>query len=232
MIDVRPYRGLGGGHHGWLNTRHHFSFADYQEDERENWGSLCVWNDNEIAPGSGFPTQPHADVDIITYIRQGAITHDDSLGNRARMEAGHVQVLSAGSGIRRSEYNLDDVPAHLFQLWLRPDRTGGSPKWSVRPFPKAPEAGHFVTLASGLRDDREAAPIRSGARVLGLRLAAGQRTQYWPDRQRYLYLVPARGRLRVNGLPAGERDGVAVAGEELLELEATGDCEILLVDTP
>ncbi len=232
MIDIRPYRGLGGAHHGWLNTRHHFSFADYQEDERDSWGSLCVWNDNEIAPGGGFPTHPHADVDVITYIRQGAITHDDSLGNRARMEAGSVQVLSAGSGIRRSEYNLDAVPAHVFQLWLRPDRTGGSPEWSVRRFPKARDAGQFVTLASGLRNDGGAAPIRSGARVLGLNLAAGQRIQYRPDPQRYLYLVPARGRLRVNGLPAGERDGVAVADEERLDLEAAGDCEILLVDAP
>jgi redox-sensitive bicupin YhaK (pirin superfamily) len=232
MIDRRPYQSLGGGHHGWLITRHHFSFADYQEDERDSWGALRAWNDNEIAPGAGFPAHPHADVDIITYIRHGAITHDDSLGNCARMEAGYVQILSAGSGIRHSEYNLGNVPAHLFQIWLRPERIGGCPAWSARPFPSANEAGQFVALASGSRDDSDAAPLRSDARVLGLTLKAGQRVEYSLAPHRHLYLVPAAGALRVNGIWVGERDGVAIADEERLVLEAEEDCEIVMVDAP
>jgi hypothetical protein len=232
MIEMRPYRSLGGGHHGWLKTRHHFSFADYQEDERDSWGALSAWNDNEIAPGAGFPAHPHADVDIITYVRRGAIVHDDNLGNCARMEAGYVQILSAGSGIRHSEYNLENVPAHLFQIWLRPDQSGGCPEWSARAFSKSDEAGQFIALASGLRADSEAAPIRSGARVLGLTLKAGQRIEYWPERHRHLYLVPAAGSIRVNGVWAGERDGIAVSDEERLILEAEEDCEIVMVDAP
>lgn len=231
MIEMRPYRSLGGGHHGWLNTRHHFSFADYQEDDRESWGALSAWNDSEIAPGAGFPAHPHSDVDIITYIRRGAIMHDDTLGNCARMEAGCVQVLSAGSGIRHSEYNLESEPAHLFQIWLRPDRSGGDPAWSARNFPGGDEAGQFVALASGLQEDSEAAPIRSGARVLGLRLRPGQTVEYWPEPRRYLYLVPTAGCLRVNGMPVGTRDGVAVTSEERLCLGTDAGCDVLIVDT-
>ncbi|MCB8879081.1 pirin family protein [Acidisoma cellulosilytica] len=232
MIDMRPYKTLGGGHHGWLKTRHHFSFADYQEEERDCWGALSVWNDNEIAPGAGFPAHPHANIDIITFVRQGAIIHDDSLGNSARMEAGSVQVLSAGSGIRHSEYNADGVPAHLFQIWIKPEQSGGQPEWTGRRFPKSDRAGEFVILASGFQQDQEAAPLRSGARVLGLTLTSGQRIEYRPDRNRHLYLVPASGKVLINGIYAAERDGIAVADEDSLVFEALDDCEIVMVDAP
>jgi redox-sensitive bicupin YhaK (pirin superfamily) len=232
MIDKRPYRSLGGGHHGWLKTRHHFSFADYEEKERDCWGALRVWNDNEIAPGAGFPAHPHTDIDIITYVRQGAIIHDDNLGNCARMEAGSVQVLSAGSGIRHSEYNADGVPAHLFQIWIKPEQSGGPPEWTDRHFPKTDQAGQFVVLASGLQQDREAAPLRSGARVLGITLTSGQRVDYCPDQNRHLYLVPASGTVLINGVRVAERDGIAIADEECVTLEAVNDCEIVMVDAP
>ena len=232
MIDMRPYRTLGGGHHGWLKTRHHFSFADYEEEERHGWGALSVWNDNEIAPGAGFPAHPHSNIDIITYVRQGAIMHDDSLGNRARMEAGSVQVLSAGSGIRHSEYNKDDETAHLFQIWIKPEQSGGAPAWSDRRFPKTDRAGQFIVLASGFQQDLDAAPLRSGARVLGLALTAGQRVEYRPDPRRHLYLVPACGTVLVNGLRAAERDGIAIADEDSLVLEALDDCDLVMVDAP
>ncbi|HLD64933.1 MAG TPA: pirin family protein, partial [Pseudomonas sp.] len=141
MIEVRPFQQLGGAHHGWLNARHHFSFADYHDPARMNWGNLRVWNDDEIAPHSGFPKHPHRDMEIITYVREGAITHEDNLGNRGRTEAGDVQVMSAGSGIAHSEYNLEDQTTRIFQIWISPTAFGAPPSWGARPFPKGERAG-------------------------------------------------------------------------------------------
>ena len=124
MIELRPFTTLGAANHGWLDAHHHFSFAEYHEPARMGWGALRVWNDDTIAPGTGFPTHPHRDMEIVTYVRTGAITHRDSLGNEGRTEAGDVQVMSAGTGIRHSEYNLEDVDTTLFQIWIMPDRDG------------------------------------------------------------------------------------------------------------
>ncbi len=135
MIELRPFEGLGAANHGWLDAHHHFSFADYHDPQRHNWGALRVWNDDTIAPGTGFPPHPHRDMEIITYVREGAITHKDSLGNEGRTEAGDVQVMSAGTGIRHSEYNLEDVTTRIFQIWIVPTSKGGTPTWGARPFP-------------------------------------------------------------------------------------------------
>ena len=108
MIELRPFSSLGGENHGWLDAKHHFSFANYYDSDRVNWGSLRVWNDDTIQPQTGFPPHPHRDMEIITYVREGAITHRDNLGNVGRTEAGDVQVMSAGTGVRHSEYNLED----------------------------------------------------------------------------------------------------------------------------
>ena len=137
MIDRRPFEGLGGANHGWLNAKHHFSFADYYDPDRMNLGAIRVWNDDEIAPGTGFPPHPHSDMEIVTYVRQGAITHRDSLGNEGRTAAGDVQVMSAGSGIRHSEYNRESGPTTLFQIWIMLNRRGGEPSWGAKPFPRA-----------------------------------------------------------------------------------------------
>src|SRR3954466_670812 len=161
MIELQPYGSLGGGHHGWLDTRHHFSFADYHDLRRMHWGALRVWNDDEIDSGAGFPPHPHANMEIITYVRQGAITHQDNLGNRGRTEAGDVQVMSAGSGIRHAEYNLEAGTTKIFQIWIMPRAQGGEPSWGAKPFPKADRAGRVVTLASGIASDEDALPIRA-----------------------------------------------------------------------
>lgn len=166
MIERRQLNSLGGGDYGWLKTQHHFSFADYYDPQRMGWGGLRVWNDDEIAPNSGFPPHPHANMEIVTYVRQGAITHQDSLGNIGRTEAGDVQVMSAGSGIRHAEYNLESETTKIFQIWIEPARGGGQPTWGSRPFPKADRSGRFVTLASGRGEDG-ALPIRADGRVLG-----------------------------------------------------------------
>ena len=168
MIERRPFAALGGADHGWLKAKHHFSFARYYDPEAHGpWRALRVWNDDEIAPNTGFPPHPHADMEIITYVREGAITHEDSLGNKGRTEAGDVQVMSAGSGIRHAEYNREAVPTTLFQIWIEPSKGGGEPSWGAKPFPKADRSGRFVPLASGFAGDDEALPIRAEARVLG-----------------------------------------------------------------
>jgi redox-sensitive bicupin YhaK (pirin superfamily) len=230
MIDKRPFAALGGADHGWLKARHHFSFADYHDPKRMSWGALRVWNDDEIAPNSGFPPHPHADMEIITYVRQGAITHQDSLGNKGRTEAGDVQVMSAGSGIRHAEYNLEADTTRLFQIWIQPNGRGGEPTWGARPFPKADRAGRFVALASGLPGDDEALPIRTDARVAGATLKSGETAEYRLGEGRHAYLVSAHGAVTVNGVRLDERDGAAVCDEPVLQVTALEDAEVVLVD--
>jgi redox-sensitive bicupin YhaK (pirin superfamily) len=230
MIERRAFDRLGGGDHGWLNTRHHFSFADYRDPKRMDWGALRVWNDDEIAPQTGFPPHPHADMEIITYVRQGAITHQDSLGNKGRTKAGDVQVMSAGTGIRHSEYNLEDEPTAIFQIWIIPTRRGGDPGWDTRPFPQGEGAGHFVTLASGIDGDADALPIRADARVLGATLKGGEIVEYRLSANRRAYLVPAKGAVEVNGVRIEARDGAAIENERVLTVTALDDAEIVLAD--
>ena len=229
MIELRPHDSLGGGDHGWLDTRHHFSFADYRDPERVHWGKLRVWNDDRIAPGTGFDPHPHQDMEIVTYVREGAVTHQDSLGNTGRTEAGDVQVMSAGTGIRHAEYNREPGPTRLFQIWIIPDAKGGEPSWGTRPFPKGDRAGRFVTLASGM-GDADGLPIRASARVLGASLKAGQSAEYRLGAGRHAYLVPAAGAVEVNGVRAKAGDGVAIEDETVLRVSAAEDAEIVLVD--
>ena len=231
MIKLKPFAKLGGADHGWLKAKHHFSFASYYDPSNVSHGSLRVWNDDEIAPNTGFPAHPHANMEIITYVREGAITHQDSLGNSGRTEAGDVQVMSAGTGIRHAEYNREPGPTRLFQIWIIPDAPGGTPSWDTRPFPKADRAGFFVTLASGLKGDEGALPIRAAARVLGATLKAGQTAEYRIGAGRHAYLVPAAGKVAVNGIAAATGDGLAITDETVLTVTASEDAELVLVDT-
>jgi quercetin 2,3-dioxygenase len=230
MIERRPFAKLGGADHGWLATRHHFSFADYQDPQRMHWGRLRVWNDDEIAPGTGFPPHPHADMEIITYVTEGAVTHQDSLGNTGRIAAGDVQVMSAGTGIRHAEYNRESGTTKLFQIWVLPTGRGGAPNWGTRPFPKGKRSGHFVPLASGFAEDAEALPIRADARVLGATLRAGDTIDYPLAPARHGYLVPAKGAVEVNGVRLEARDGAAIRDEAGLRVRALEDAELVLVD--
>lgn len=230
MIDRRPFARLGGADHGWLKARHHFSFANYYDPDNMGWGPIRVWNDDEIAPNSGFPPHPHSDMEIITYVRKGAITHKDSLGNEGRTEAGDVQVMSAGSGIRHAEYNMEPETTTLFQIWIEPSARGGAPSWGAKPFPKGDRAGKFVTLASGVPGDVDALPIRTNGRVSGATLKAGETTEYALGRDRHAYLVAAQGSVEVNGVRLGTRDGAAVKDEDVLRVTALEDAEVVLVD--
>jgi redox-sensitive bicupin YhaK (pirin superfamily) len=231
MIELRPFATLGAANHGWLDARHHFSFASYHDPARTQWGALRVWNDDAIAAQTGFPPHGHQDMEIITYVRKGAISHKDSLGNSGRTEAGDVQVMSAGTGIQHSEFNLEDQETRLFQIWILPDSQGHAPSWGARPFPKDSRDGRFEVLASGLAEDAGALRIHAQARVAGAFVKAGETIRYDTSADRHLYLVPATGRVRIGAVEAAARDGVAITGESAVEIEALEDSELVLVDT-
>ncbi len=230
MIELRPFTKLGGADHGWLKAKHHFSFASYYDPNNMGHGALRVWNDDEIAPETGFPPHPHRDMEIITYVRDGAITHEDSLGNKGRTEAGDVQVMSAGSGVRHSEYNLEPETTRIFQIWIEPTQAGGQPTWGSKPFPKSDRSGKLVTIASGVKGDTDALPIRADARMLATTLKAGESAVYEAGKARHLYLVPAVGSVEVNGVKVEARDGAAIRDEAKLTITALEDAEVVLVD--
>ena len=230
MIEIRPFAGLAHREHGWLDTRFHFSFADYHDPERMGWGKIRVWNDDRIAPRSGFPPHPHRDMEIITFVRTGAISHEDSLGNAGRTGAGDVQVMSAGTGVTHAEYNLEDEDTSLFQIWILPDRGGEAPDWGMREFPRGDRAGRWEVLASGDPESEGALAIRSDARVLAATLPAGETVSYPASPWRHQYLVATGGRIRVNDEEANPRDGIAITGEEVIAVEALEDCELVMVD--
>jgi hypothetical protein len=233
-IDRRPFATLGHADHGWLDARHHFSFANYHDPHRMGWGAIRVWNDDAIAANSGFPPHPHRDMEIITYVRSGAITHQDSLGNQGRTVAGDVQVMSAGSGVRHAEYNLEPETTTLFQIWIEPKRTGGSPSWGAKPFPRDERSGRFTVLASGFAGDGDALPIRADARVLGATLRGGETLTHAVGAGRHAYLVPATGAVSIDCGDGRERidarDGAALSGGRTYAITATEDAEIVLVD--
>ena len=228
MIDIRKFATLGHADHGWLDARHHFSFADYHDPARMGWGAIRVWNDDRIAAKSGFPPHPHRDMEIVTYVRTGAITHQDSLGNKGRTGAGDVQVMSAGTGVTHAEYNLEDEETTLFQIWIESDRPGVTPGWGMMPFPKDARNGSFQLLASGAADDG-VLTIHADAAVLGATLKAGGQIAYEPDPARHLYLV-ASAPVRVNGVSAEARDGIAITGEARIVIDAEADAELVLVN--
>ncbi len=230
MIQVQGFDRLGRFRNDWLNARHHFSFGHYNDPARIGVGGLLVWNDDEIAPGKGFDPHPHEEMEIITYVREGAITHQDSLGNRGRTEAGDVQVMHAGTGIVHAEYNLEATPTRIFQIWIRPGRHGVAPGWGMREFPKQVD-GALAALADGRPEaDGSALPLYADAAVFAGTLRRGQSVRQTLRPGRAAYLVPATGALTVNGTAVGTRDGAAVTGETELAITAREDAEVVLVD--
>lgn len=234
MIEVRPFDSLGKFKIDWLNASHHFSFGHYLDPKRMSFGALRVWNDDTIQPGTGFDPHPHRDMEIITYVRKGAITHLDRLGNEGRTEAGDVQVMSAGTGIVHAEYNEEPGETQIFQIWIEPSAAGFEPRWDARQFPKGDRAGDLVVLASGRAGDagNGALSINQDAAVLGATVKAGQSVEHALGAGRKAYLVAATGRIEVNGVAARARDGVAIADEGTVVITATEDAEIVLVDVP
>lgn len=232
MIEIRPFASLGAFRNDWLDTHYHFSFAGYHDPARMGFGRLRVWNDDVIAPGTGFDPHPHREMEIITFVREGAITHRDSLGNEGRTVAGDVQVMSAGTGIVHAEYNLESGPTRIFQIWIEPDRRGVKPSWGTRQFPRTSRGGALDLLAGGRVGDAAAGalPINADAAVFATTLRAGERVHHPLGAGRKAYLVAATGALTVNGTPVGARDGVAIAAVPGMDLAASEDIELVLVD--
>ncbi len=232
MIDIRPFGTLGGADHGWLKARHHFSFANYHDPARLHWGRLRVWNDDEIAPGTGFDPHPHRDMEIITYVREGAITHRDNMGNEGRTAAGDVQIMSAGTGVVHGEWNREPEVTKIFQIWIIPDRRGAAPNWGAKQFPKAAREAGFEVLASGRPQDegKGALPLNVDGAVMAATLKPGQSLGFDLAEGRAAYLVPAKGAVTVNGLALGERDGAAIRAERRVEIAAATEAELVLVE--
>lgn len=234
MIDIIPFENIGEADHGWLHARHHFSFAEYQNPSRMGFGPLRVWNDDMIRADAGFPMHPHKDMEIITYLRNGAITHEDSLGNLGCTVAGDVQVMSAGTGIVHSEYNRESEDTTLFQIWIHPDKRGYEPRWETRRFPQTAGDARLAVLASGRECDigSDALLIHQDAALLCATLNKGQSVTHTMGAGRGAYLVPARGALTINGTSVPERAGMSATEESELEITAEQDTEIVIVDVP
>jgi redox-sensitive bicupin YhaK (pirin superfamily) len=230
MISVQPFDRLGRFQNDWLNARHHFSFGHYHAPERMGLGGLRVWNDDEIAPHTGFDPHPHREMEIITYVREGAITHQDSLGNEGRTEAGDVQVMHAGTGIVHGEYNREDVPARIFQIWITPDTPRAAPGWGARRFPQE-RSNTLVPLADGRPGaDGSALPLNANAAVLAGTIRKGESVTHSFAPGRVGYLVPASGALSVNGVAVSTRAGVSISGESEVVITAVEDAEVVLVE--
>jgi len=230
MLQHRPLAEIGGGDLGWLKAKHHFAIGGHGNPAHQAVGNLFVLNDDEIAAGSGFPLHGHADIEIISYVRDGVVTHEDSLGNKGHTRAGDVQVMSAGTGIRHSEYNEQHVPTRMFQIWLRPRQAGGKPQWNTRAFPKADRSGSFVTLASGY-DAPDALPLRADAEVHGALVAAGTTVSFDFKPGHSGYLVPATGAVLVGSKRIEAREGLVITDEASITVEAVEDAELVLIVT-
>lgn len=232
MIEKRIFSDLAHANRDWLQARHHFSFGSYHDPARMGFGPIRVWNDDEIASQTGFPMHPHENMEIITYVREGAITHRDSLGNEGRTAAGDVQVMSAGTGVTHSEYNLEDEQTRLFQIWIEPRTLGGDPRWDAKTFPKGERSGSLEILASGYDADIDngALMIQADARLYGATLKAGTVIRHDIDENAHVYLVASAGSLRINGEDITARDALAIRDVATLEIEAIDNAELVFVE--
>lgn len=228
MIRHYPYKTLGGANHGWLNAKHHFSFASYQDPKKMSFGELLVINDDVIQPHTGFDTHPHRDMEIITYVRRGAISHKDSRGNKGRTTAGNVQVMSAGTGISHSEFNLEDEETNIFQIWIMPKSKGIEPRWDAAEFPKTPSADSLPLLVSG--DGSAPLSIHQDARIYAGTLASDSTLTHAITGQAYILI--SEGEVEIDGTQAGRGDGFAVSGQKAVTIKAATDSEVLVIEVP
>lgn len=228
MITIYPYEQLGHADHGWLNTRHHFSFANYRNPERTGFGSLLVINDDIIQAGTGFDTHSHKDMEIITYVRKGAITHRDNKGNEGCTAAGDVQVMSAGSGVFHSEYNLESGDTNIYQIWIKPDKLGIDPVWDAHEFPTKPTNGALSLLVSG--DGKAPLSINQNAHIYAGKLSKGSELVHSVHQQ--VYLLVSEGELELNGKRMKKGDGAEITGGASFQLKALKDADVLVIDVP
>lgn len=233
MIRLYPFETLGHANHGWLNARHHFSFARYLNRDRMGFGTLRVINDDRIAAHAGFGAHPHDNMEIITYVRAGAITHEDSLGNKGRTGAGDVQVMSAGTGVVHAEHNREAEETVLYQIWIEPNAMNVPPRWDAKQFPKTPVADALPLLVSGMKEHADAGAlfIHQDAAIYGGRLAEGTHITHPIKHQ--AYLLVADGEVTLDGGEALRRgDGAEITAQQAVTIAALSDAEILIIDVP
>ncbi|XBS69538.1 pirin family protein [Acerihabitans sp. KWT182] len=229
MIYLRAANDRGHANHGWLDSRHTFSFADYYDENFMGFSALRVINDDRIAEGQGFGTHPHKDMEILTYVLEGTVEHQDSMGNKERIHAGEFQIMSAGTGIRHSEYNgRDDMPLHLYQIWILPEKAGLTPRYEQRRF-DAPQGRQLVLSPDG-RDG--SLKVFQDMTLTRWALKAGEQEKLALESSRRTWIQVVNGQLEVNGQTASVGDGLAIWDESALALRAVGDSEILVFDLP
>lgn len=226
-IIIHSYDMLGHVDHGWLQAAHHFSFGQYVCPNRTQFGTLRVVNDDHIASGTGFPTHAHKDMEIITYVRRGAITHVDNMGNKGRTAAGNVQIMSAGTGVSHSEYNDEPIEASLYQLWIIPNAKGLKPRWDTCRFPEHTD-DTLTLIVSG--DGSAPLRIYQDAYIYAGRLAKD--TTITQKTRSHVYILISQGSVSIDGKTASEGDAIEVYQEEYITLKADTTAEILLLDVP
>jgi redox-sensitive bicupin YhaK (pirin superfamily) len=230
MITLRPADDRGSAHLNWLESRHSFSFGQYHDAEHMGFGPLRVINEDWIRPGAGFPTHGHRDMEIITYVIDGALSHKDSTDGGSTIRPGDVQRMSAGTGIQHSEFNASDTePVHLLQIWIMPDEHGIEPSYEEKHFAFDTTRGALRLIAA--KDGRDGSlPIHQDADLYAARLDAGARLTHTPAPGRNIWIQVVAGTLTVNGTEASTGDGLALGGETDVRLTAETDTEILLFD--
>ena len=230
MITVRKSEARGHANRGWLDSYHTFSFADYYDRDYMNFRSLRVINEDVVSPGKGFGTHGHKDMEIITYVLEGALEHKDSLGTGAAIKPGEVQRMSAGTGIQHSEFNHSQTePVHLLQIWLLPDTNDLQPSYEQREFPVAERRGQLRLVAA--RDARDGAvKVHQDVDLYAAVLDKNSRVSHTLQPNRHAWVQVARGAVLLNGLSLGKGDGAAVSDEAELTIEAAEDAEFLLFD--
>ncbi len=230
MINIRRSNERGGGNFGWLNTRHSFSFDSYYDPKHMGFRSLRVINEDWVAPGEGFPAHPHRDMEIITYVLEGALEHKDSLGTGSVIRPGDGQRMSAGKGIRHSEMNASNTEkVHLLQIWIMPDRTGHEPSYEQKAFPESEKRGK-LRLIAGPDGKDGSVTIHQDAKLYVSLLAPGEEVTHDLANARHAWLQVAKGAVEVNGKKLEQGDGAAISDEQKLAIKGVQDAEILLFD--
>jgi redox-sensitive bicupin YhaK (pirin superfamily) len=230
MITIRKSNERGHADHGWLDTRFTFSFADYFDEEHIQFRTLRVMNDDRVAGGGGFPMHPHRDMEIVTYVLEGALEHRDSMGNGSVIKPGDVQYMSAGTGVTHSEFNASkSEPVHLYQIWMMPDKRGHKPAYDQKTFTDADKRGKLRLVASP--DGREGSvKIRQNNELYATVLGAGDSVKHTLKPERHAYVQVARGSVKLNGKALATGDGAAISAEKSVELTGLDNAEVLLFD--
>ncbi|HEX4486399.1 MAG TPA: pirin family protein [Terriglobales bacterium] len=230
MITLRRSAERGGGNHGWLNTKHSFSFSDYYDPKHMGFRSLRVINEDWVQPGHGFPTHPHRDMEIITYVLEGALEHKDSLGTGSIIRPGDGQRMSAGSGIRHTEANASkDELVHLLQIWIMPDKQGHKPGYEQKDFPAEEKRGKLRLIASP-NGENGSVTIHQDAKLYVSLLEKDEQVEHKLASGRHAWLQVAKGAVELNGKCLTQGDGAAISEEEKLQIKGTENAEVLLFD--